>query len=76
MEQNEGLYRALGSMEGKLDLLLSHHAADKQLTNTRLDDHGKRLGELEAWKGKATAAIGVLLTIAGGVWSVFTFLVK
>lgn len=76
MEQNEALYRALGSMEGKLDLLLSHSAADKQATNARLDAHSERLSALETWKGKATAALTVILTIMGGVWSVATFILK
>lgn len=76
MEQNEALYRALGSMEGKLDLLLSHHAADKQATNGRLDEHSKRLSDLETWKGKATAGLTVILTGMGAVWSVVTFILK
>jgi len=72
MENNEALYRALGSIAGKMDLLLSHTSA----TNTRLDSHSARLSALETWKGKATASLTVVLTIMGGVWSVVTFILK
>lgn len=76
MEQNEALYRALGSIEGKMDLLLAHTAANQQTTNARLDQHSERLSSLETWKGKATASITVVLTIMSGVWSAIIFLFK
>ena len=76
MENNEALYRALGSIEGKMDLLLANDATNRSAINARLDDHSKRLTALETWKSKATAILSVLFLIGSGLWSVFTFIVK
>ena len=60
------IQRALGNIEGKLDLLIDSHKETRQ-------DHEKRLSKLEKHEKYVMGFSAALALVAGKVWTLLKF---
>lgn len=58
------LQRSLGTVEGKLDLLIDLHQKSEERQSGQFDDLGNRVGAVERWQSRA---LGWTAGIAGTV---------